>query len=186
MKIVISLAVLVVLVAGVALFYSAHGQQSEFYGFTMNTIDGVPVSLGDYSGEVVLVVNTASHCGFTPQFEGLEALYTKYRDQGFVILGFPSDSFNQELDTDAEIQQFCTLNYGVDFPMFSKISVKGEDIHPLYQYLTAPETGFSGDITWNFNKFLIDRKGTVIARWDSETKPSDPAVVGALETALAN
>jgi glutathione peroxidase len=132
---------------------------SKFYDFTMKTIDGKEKPLADYRGKVLLVVNVASKCGHTPQYKGLEALYEKYGKKGFMILGFPANNFLwQEPGTDSEIQQFCTLKYNVTFDMFSKISVKGDDQHPLYQYLTK-ESPFPGKVKWNFQKYLIDREG---------------------------
>lgn len=157
-------------------------------GFTMKDIDGKPVKLKKYKGNVLLVVNTASKCGYTPQYEGLQNIYTKYKAQGFEILGFPANNFGgQEPGTEAEIKEFCTLKYKVTFPMFAKISVKGEDQHPLYNFLTSGEANpeLKGDITWNFNKFLVDRKGNVIARFSSKDKPEGEAVTKAIETALA-
>ncbi len=160
---------------------------SSIYDFTMNSITGQPVPLSQYKGKVVLLVNVASNCGFTPQYKGLEALYKKYESQGFVILGFPANNFgSQEPGTNAEIQTFCSRTYSVTFPMFSKISVKGEDQAPLYQYLTDktanPATG--GDIGWNFTKFLVDRDGKIAARFDSKVEPESGDVTSAVETAL--
>lgn len=158
-----------------------------FYQFIMQDIDGKEVSLSNYQGKVVLVVNVASKCGFTPQYEGLERIYLKYNHRGFVILGFPSNDFlGQEPGTNEEIKTFCTLNYGVTFPMFSKIKVKGKEKHPLYAYLTDKKTNseFSGEITWNFNKFLIDRQGNIINRFDSAVKPEDKKIINAIEDAL--
>jgi len=160
---------------------------ANLYSFVLDDIDGNPRTLSEWEGKVILIVNTASKCGFTPQFEGLETLYSEYSDQGFMVLGFPSNDFlNQDPGTDEEIAAFCTLNYGVKFPMFSKISVKGRSIHPLYNYLTSSDTNpdFSGRITWNFNKFLIGRDGTILARFPSKTGPDDPKLVAALEDAL--
>ncbi len=162
-------------------------QHTSVYEFTMNDIDGAPVKLEQYRGKVLLVVNVASKCGFTPQYEGLEKLYTDYKDAGLVILGFPANNFmSQEPGSDADIKSFCTLTYGVTFPMFTKISVKGADIHPLYAWLTSKEIHpqFAGDIAWNFNKFLLDRQGKVIARFGSRTKPEDPELVDAIKKAL--
>lgn len=162
------------------------GDRSDtIYAFTANDMDGNPTTLERFKGKVLLVVNTASKCGFTPQYEGLEALYKKYKDRGFEILGFPANNFlRQEPGTDEEIKAFCRLNYGVTFPMFSKISVKGKDRHPLYGWLTGhPEHG--GGISWNFNKFLIDREGRVAARFGSRTKPDDPELMEAVERELA-
>ena len=156
--------------------------------FTMKDIDGKDVNLADYKGKVVLLVNVASKCGFTPQYEGLEALYTKYKDQGFVIIGFPANNFHsQEPGTDEQIKAFCTSKYNVTFPMMSKISVKGDDQHPLYKFLTEPATDgeFAGEIGWNFTKFLVDRNGVVMARFATKTTPQDPTVTGAIEKALA-
>jgi len=136
----------------------------------------------------VLFVNVASKCGLTPQYKGLEALYEKYKDQGFVILGFPANNFgSQEPGSNEEIKQFCTSKYDVQFPMMSKISVKGDDKHPLYKFLTEGKAGedFAGDIEWNFAKFLVDRNGNVIARFASKTTPDSPQLTAAVEKALA-
>lgn len=147
--------------------------ESGFYGFTVKDAEGHDVKLSDYRGKLVLVVNVASKCGYTPQYEGLEKLYQDYRARGFVILGFPSNQFRgQEPGTDAEIQQFCKLTYGVNFPVLAKIDVKGENANPLYRWLTSREQ-FKGDITWNFNKFLIGRDGRVTGRYPSATKPEE-------------
>ncbi len=155
--------------------------------FVVKDIDGREQKLADHKGKVVLIVNVASKCGFTPQYAGLEELYKKYADKGFVIIGFPANNFlHQEPGTDAEIKQFCTGTYNVTFPIMSKISVLGEDKAPIYKYLTEKETAgdFAGDITWNFNKFLIDRNGNIIARYPSQTKPQDPKLTGEIEKAL--
>lgn len=152
--------------------------------FQMKDIDGKDIKLKKYKGSVLLVVNTASKCGYTPQYEGLEAVYEKYKDQGFYVLGFPANNFKgQEPGSNEEIKEFCTSKYKVSFPMFAKISVKGDDQDPLYQFLTSKDTNpqFSGDITWNFNKFLIDRKGNVVARFDSKDTPQSDAVTQAIE-----
>src|SRR5208337_2344060 len=144
---------------------------SGVYSFTLNSIDGKPAPLADYKGKVVLIVNVASQCGYTPQYSALEAIYSKYKDQGFVILGFPANNFGaQEPGTNEEIKTFCTRKYNVKFPIYSKNSVTGPDKAPLYQFLTA--TG--GEIKWNFTKFLIDRNGKVIARFESAVKPDSP------------
>lgn len=155
--------------------------------FTLKNIDGKETKLSDYRGNVLLMVNVASKCGYTPQYEGLQAIYAKYRHQGLVVIGFPANNFmGQEPGTNEEIKQFCTLKYNVSFPMFAKISVKGADIHPLYQFLTSKETNpeFGGDITWNFNKFLVDRNGKVIARFETREKPEGEKVTQAIEKAL--
>jgi glutathione peroxidase len=155
-----------------------------FYGFTMKTIDGKDQSLEDFKGKVLLVVNTASECGFTPQYEGLEALYQKYKDRGLRILAFPANDFGaQEPGTDEEIHTFCSTKYNVTFDLFSKICVKGADMHPLYVWLTGRE-GFSGPIAWNFNKFLIGRDGQVAARYPSKVAPQSSELASALEELL--
>ena len=160
---------------------------SSIYDFEMKNIDGKPVKLSQYKGKVLLVVNVASKCGYTPQYEGLQKVYTKYHGQGFEILGFPANNFmGQEPGTDEEIKTFCSLKYNVTFPMFSKISVKGDDIHPLYKFLTDKQTDpeFGGDISWNFNKFLVGRDGKIIARFTSKDTPESDKVVQAIEGAL--
>lgn len=160
---------------------------NDIYGFTMKDIDGRDVSLADFRGKVLLVVNVASKCGFTKQYAGLENLYRTYADRGLVVLGFPANNFmGQEPGTEAEIKSFCTLTYGVTFPMFAKISVKGKTIHPLYAYLTDEELhpGAGGAISWNFNKFLIARNGAILAHFGSRTAPDDPELATAIEAAL--
>ena len=152
------------------------------------TIDGQASSLGDLAGNVVLVVNVASKCGLTPQYEALESLYEAKRDEGFTILGFPANEFRgQEPGTNEDIKKFCTEKYNVDFPMFSKIVVKGDGQAPLYHYLTSKDTNpkAAGDITWNFEKFLIGKDGQVAARFAPKTKPDAPEVVKAIEAELA-
>jgi glutathione peroxidase len=163
-------------------------KEKSVYEFTMKDIDGKDVKLDAYKGKVVMIVNTASKCGYTPQYEGLETIYEKYKDKGFVILGFPANNFmGQEPGTEKEIKEFCTLKYHVSFPMFSKISVKGEDQHPLYTFLTNKQSDpeFAGDITWNFNKFLVDRSGKVVARFSSKDTPESDSVTSAIEKYLA-
>jgi glutathione peroxidase len=155
---------------------------SSVHEFTLPSIDGVPAPLSAYKGKVVLIVNVASKCGYTPQYAGLEKLYEKYKDRGFAILGFPANNFGaQEPGTNDEIKTFCSRNYNVTFPMYSKISVKGDDKAPLYRYLTD-STG--GEIKWNFTKFLVDGDGKVIARFESKIEPDSPELVGAVEKAL--
>jgi glutathione peroxidase len=159
----------------------------SIYDFTLKDIDGKDTNLGTYKGKLLLLVNTASRCGFTPQYEGLEKLYEQYKDRGLVVLGFPANNFlGQEPGTNAEIKQFCSSKYAVTFPMFAKISVKGKDMHPLYEFLTSKETNpkFGGAISWNFNKFLIGRDGAIVGRFGSRTKPDDKELVAAVEKAL--
>lgn len=156
--------------------------------FKMKDIDGKDQDLRQYYGKVVLMVNTASHCGFTPQYKGLEELYEKNKDKGLVILGFPANDFGkQEPGSDSEIKEFCTSKFNVTFPMFSKVTVKGDGTCDLYKYLTDKNAGhsFGGDVTWNFNKFLINRKGEVIGRFDRQVKPESDPVTQAVQKALA-
>ena len=172
---------------GLALGAMAFGA-SSVYDFTLNSIDGAATPLSSFKGKVVLLVNVASKCGFTPQYAGLEKLYEAYKDKGFVIVGVPANNFGkQEPGTNEEIKTFCSRNYNVTFPMMSKVSVKGEDTTPLYQYLTDksanPTTG--GEIKWNFTKFLVDKKGNVINRFESAVTPEAAELVKAVEAALA-
>ena len=154
---------------------------SSIHEFTLNSIDGKPASLAAYKGKVVLVVNVASRCGFTPQYTGLEALYEKYKDKGLVILGFPANNFGmQEPGTDEEIKTFCSSKYSVTFPLFSKISVKGDDTAPLYRYLEKEK----GEVKWNFTKFLAGKDGKVIQKFGSAVKPDAAELVNAIESAL--
>jgi glutathione peroxidase len=175
------------LIGALCLMSAALFGASSVYDFTMNSIEGQPLPLAKFEGKVMLIVNVASKCGFTPQYEGLEAVYEKYKDQGFVIVGFPANNFMaQEPGTNEEIKTFCSTKYNVKFPLYSKISVKGDDKAPLYQFLTDtsanPKTG--GEIKWNFTKFLVDRNGRVIARFESPVKPESPEVTAAIEKAL--
>lgn len=179
----------------------------NIYDFSVNKIDGSKIQLSDYKNQVALIVNVASKCGLTPQYEGLEKVYEEYKDQGLVVLGFPANEFlAQEPGTNAEIQNFCTMNFGVKFPMFEKIVVKGEDQHPLFTYLThaKPEatmkpdgnlierlsskgliSGKANDIKWNFEKFLVNKKGEVVGRFSPELDPKDPLIVEAIKKELA-
>ena len=155
--------------------------------FTVKTIDGVEKSLCDYKGNVVLIVNVASKCGYTPQYEGLEALNKKYRDRGLRILGFPSNDFGaQEPGTEEDIKQFCRTTYGVTFDMFSKVAVKGDAKAPLYAHLTsgAGNPSLAGDVKWNFQKYLVDREGNVVRRFGPRKPPLDPDVTSAIEALL--
>lgn len=159
----------------------------DIYNISLKRIDGEEYKLSDYKGKVLLIVNVASKCGFTPQYKGLQKLYEKYRDRGFEILAFPSNDFLwQEPGTNKQISEFCKVNYGITFPLHEKISVSGKNIHPLYQFLTGKATnpGFSGGITWNFNKFLIGRDGTVVNRFGTRIPPEDKSIMEALESAL--
>ncbi len=160
---------------------------ASIYDFTMKSIDGQPVSLKSYSGKVVLLVNVASRCGFTPQYAGLEALYEKYKDRGLVIVGIPANNFaSQEPGTNDEIKKFCSTKYNVTFPMMAKVSVLGDDETPLYQFLTdkAANPQIGGDIKWNFTKFLFDRNGKPVARFEPAITPDSPQVQTAIESAL--
>jgi glutathione peroxidase len=162
-------------------------QTTSVLDIAVKDISGSELSLRKFEGQVLLVVNVASKCGFTPQYEGLQKLYDRFRDRGFQVLGFPANDFMwQEPGTDDEIKQFCEAKYSVSFPLFSKISVKGKSMHPLYKYLTNPSTNpkFPGKVGWNFAKFLLDRKGNIIARFEPKTEPLAPEVVQAVERAL--
>jgi glutathione peroxidase len=157
---------------------------ASVYDYTLNSIDGKPTSLSTFKGKVIMLVNVASRCGYTPQYAGLESLYEKYKDQGFVIIGIPANNFGgQEPGTNAEIKTFCKSKYAVTFPMMSKVSVAGADKAPLYQYLTSSgKTG--GEIQWNFTKFLIGRDGQILARFEPAVAPDDPSLNTAVEKAL--
>ena len=157
---------------------------TDYLHLPFSTITGEQTSLADYQGKVVLLVNVASKCGYTKQYAGLEELYRKYKDDGLVILGFPANNFGgQEPGSNEQILEFCTSTFDVTFPMMSKISVKGEDMHPLYKYLTT-ESGFDGDIKWNFTKFLLDRDGKPVARFESPEEPMSKEIVGDIEKLL--
>lgn len=151
---------------------------ASVYDYSGKTITGHDKPIVDYKGQVLLIVNTASKCGFTPQFKGLEAIYEKYKDKGLMVLGFPCNQFlNQDPGSDAQISEFCELNYGVTFPMFAKIDVNGDNAHPLFKHLTSAAPGLLGSkaVKWNFTKFLVDRNGKVISRYAPATKPEDIA-----------
>jgi glutathione peroxidase len=154
----------------------------DIYQYELNLINGEKISLEDFEGDVLLIVNTASECGHTPQYEGLQKLYEEYSERGFKILGFPANNFGgQEPGTDEEIAQFCEMNFGVTFPLFSKVSVKGEDQHPLFEYLTNLENqDFTGEISWNFEKFLIDRNGNLIRRFKTNVTPDSDELLNAV------
>ncbi len=159
--------------------------QSSIYSFGLVGIDGSPMPFDYYRGEVMLIVNVASQCGYTPQYSALESVYTKYKDQGLVVVGFPANNFGgQEPGTNQEIKTFCSRKYNVTFPMYSKISVKGTDQAPLYKFLIKEDPTHSGDIKWNFTKFLVDRKGNVVRRFEPAVTPDDPQVIAAIEKLL--
>jgi glutathione peroxidase len=166
----------------IAMLTSSAFAASSVHEFTLPSIDGAPAPLSAYKGKVVLIVNVASQCGYTPQYAGLEKLYEKYKEHGLVVLGFPANNFGaQEPGTNAEIKTFCSRNYHVTFPMYSKISVAGDDKAPLYKFLTAAN---GGEIKWNFTKFPVDGNGKVIARFESEVEPDSAELAGAVEKAL--
>jgi glutathione peroxidase len=157
------------------------------YDIPIHTLQGADASLGEYAGKTLLLVNVASKCGLTPQYEGLERLQKEYADRGFSVVGFPSNQFmGQEPGTPEEIEQFCSTTYGVTFPLMEKIDVNGDDRHPIYAELTEKEDaeGKAGDITWNFEKFLVSPKGDVVARYRPQVEPEDPAIVGDIEAQL--
>ncbi|MCA9074533.1 MAG: glutathione peroxidase [Planctomycetaceae bacterium] len=167
---------------------SASAADHPIYSQTMKSLAGADVDLSKYEGKVLLIVNTASECGATPQYEPLQALHAKYKDQGLAVVGFPCNQFGkQEPGTDSEISSFCTENYGVEFDMFSKIDVNGKKAADLYQFLTSDATGLedTGAIKWNFEKFLVSKDGKVLARYRTKTSPDDPAVISDIEAALA-
>jgi glutathione peroxidase len=171
------------------LMSSAAFAASSVHEFTMDAINGTPTPLASFKGKVLLVVNVASQCGYTYQYEGLQALYMKYKDQGLVVVGFPANNFGaQEPGSNAEIGAFCKSKFGVTFPMFSKISVKGSDKAPLYQFLTDPKANpkTGGEIPWNFTKYLVDRDGKVLARFDAPVEPESKELTSAIEAALKN
>ena len=175
------------LIGAICLMSAIAFAASSVHDFTLDSLKGEPTPLASFKGKVMLVVNVASQCGYTPQYEGLQALYMKYKDQGLVIAGFPANNFGgQEPGSNEEIGAFCKSKYGVTFPMFSKISVKGGDIAPLYKFLTDktanPKTG--GDIQWNFTKFLVDRNGKVIQRFEPAVEPLSPELESAIAAAL--
>lgn len=165
-------------------FAGKAGEDLDYLDIPFKTISGEKTSLKAFQGDVILVVNVASKCGFTPQYEGLEALYREYGDRGLTVIGFPANDFlGQEPGSNEEILQFCRENYDVTFPMMAKIHVKGDDIHPLYRYLTM-ESSQKGKITWNFNKFLLNRQGEVVARFGSKAKPGSDEIVSKVEELL--
>jgi len=178
------LAAAIIVGAAMSVAIAREKPHTSVLSFTMKDIDGTDVPLSKYKGKVILIVNVASQCGFTPQYKDLEALYEKYRDRGFVILGFPANNFGeQEPGTDPEIKKFCTSTYGVTFDMFSKISVMGSDQHPLYKFITSDPV-YGGDVKWNFQKYLVNRDGKIIGKYFSRVTPLSPELTGAIEGAL--
>lgn len=168
---------------------TASASPKSIYDFTLKSIDGQPTPLSGYHGKVILLVNVASRCGFTPQYTALESIYEKYKDRGLVIVGVPANNFaGQEPGTNEEIKTFCTRKYNVSFPMMSKLSVKGDDKTPLYMFLTSKDEDpkFGGEIQWNFTKFLFDRNGNPVARFEPAVKPDSPEVTAAIESALGH
>jgi len=182
---VLALAALLFASAGAALADKGDAKVDNALAFKMKDIDGKDVDLAQYKGKVVLFVNVASKCGYTPQYEGLEKLYEKYKAQGFVIIGVPANNFGgQEPGSDADIKQFCSSKYSVTFPMLSKVSVKGDDITPLYKYLTT-HAKTTGDVKWNFEKFLVNKQGEIVGRYGSKVTPESKDLTGAIEAELA-
>jgi glutathione peroxidase len=158
---------------------------SAFHDLSLRSLDGHELPLAPFKGRVLLVVNVASKCGLTPQYAGLEKLYQQYKDQGFSVLGLPCNQFaEQEPDSEEAIREFCSLNYGVTFPLGSKLEVNGPERHPLYRLLAGEGAEFPGDITWNFEKFLVGHDGRVLARFSPRTTPDDPSIIQAIEKAL--
>ena len=159
--------------------------EKRLYDFTLQTIDGEDKSLADYEGKVLMIVNVASKCGYTPQYEGLEKLYETYKEKGFMILGFPANNFLwQEPGSDDEIKEFCSTTYGVTFDLFSKISVKGSDQHPLYRFITE-SPNVEGPVKWNFQKYLVDRRGKLVSMYPPGTEPLDEEVISEVEKLLS-
>jgi glutathione peroxidase len=165
---------------------AAEGGPVTLLELSAKRLGGPTEPLSRFRGQVLLVVNTASRCGYTPQYAGLQRLYERYRDRGFSILGFPSNDFGQqEPGDDAAIGSFCRANYGVEFPMFSKVRVSGSDAHPVYRYLTSLPEPIGGPVQWNFQKYLVDRNGAVVGRFAPSTRPEDPTLVAEIEGLLA-
>jgi glutathione peroxidase len=174
------------LIFAISLLQMLAARAGSIYDIAVKDIDGKDTTLAACKGKVLLIVNVASRCGYTPQYKGLEAIHLKYQDKDFVVLGFPCNQFGgQEPGTDAEIKQFCSSKYNVTFPLFDKIEVNGANRHPLYVLLAGPDSPFPGDIKWNFNKFLIGKDGKILKRFDSKATPESPEVTQAIEAALA-
>ena len=185
----LSLLAAVLLAAPIGLAEEASTTQpSSVHDFTVQDITGQPVDLAKYKGNVLLIVNVASKCGFTPQYAPLQKVYEQYKDKGLVVLAFPANNFKgQEPGTNEQIKEFCSTKFGVNFPLFAKISVKGDDIAPLYAYLTSKQSNpqFGGDIKWNFTKFLVSKTGQVVNRFESKVRPDDKVAIEAIEAELA-
>jgi glutathione peroxidase len=180
MKIIARLATLIIAMTALA------ANSSDLASIPLKDINGKDTSLKEYNGKVLLIVNVASKCGYTPQYKGLEATYKKYKDQGLVVLGFPCNDFgSQEPGSNEEIKTFCSDNYSVTFPLFDKLHVKGAQQHPLYTALSGKDSPYPGDVKWNFGKFLVGRDGKIVKRWDSAAKPESKEVTEAIEAALA-
>lgn len=178
--------ILVLITTTLVFMLSQNERTDTVYQYELNSIDGENISLNNFKGDVLLIVNTASECGFTGQYAGLQTIFEEYEESGFKVLGFPANNFGgQEPGSDEEIVSFCELNYGVSFPLFSKISVKGEDQHPLFQMLTTAENpDFTGEVGWNFEKFLIDRNGNLVRRFKSNVEPESEELLNAIEELL--
>lgn len=175
-----------ILLVVVGLLQTVIVQAGNLHDIKVKNIDGKESKLGDYKGKVVLIVNVASKCGLTPQYESLEAVYQKYKDKGLVVLGFPCNQFGgQEPGTNEEIKEFCSSKYNVTFPLFDKVDVNGPKRHPLFAALAGPDSPFPGDIKWNFNKFLVSKDGKILKRFEPRTSPDAPEVTAAIESALA-
>ena len=169
------------------MFFSTKSISSDksFHDFSIESISGENISLADYKNKVVLLVNTASQCGFTPQYAGLQKIYDRYKDDGFVVLGVPSDDFNQELSTDDDVKKFCEIRYGVNFPLTSIQKIKGESAHPLYKWISG-NTSVIGQPRWNFHKYLIGKEGKIINWFSSMTSPTSDGLLKQVEQALYN
>ncbi len=169
------------------MFFSTKSMSSDksFHDFSIESISGGDISLADYKNKVVLLVNTASQCGFTPQYAGLQKIYDRYKDDGFVVLGVPSDDFNQELSNDSDVKKFCEIRYGVNFPLTSIQKIKGESAHPLYKWISG-NTSVIGQPRWNFHKYLIDKEGKILNWFSSMTSPTSEGLLKQVEQALYN
>ena len=186
MKVVISAILFIILIISIPFVYK-HYSKITIHNFVANDMRGNEVKFEQFKGKVLLIVNTATECGYTPQFIQLQEIYNKYKDRGFVIIAFPSNSFNQEPRTTRQVVTFCSDNFMIDFPIFEKIDVEGKYQASIYKFLTEKETNpkFHGVITWNFEKFLIGKNGKILARFATKTTPDDPVIINSIEEALA-